>query len=116
MMPGFGSQYTARLPVHSCCMLASVQACVLMLVLKLSHMSRVPLPETLICPSVLQFMSKVPFPGGLAQCGAFACFDEFNRLELEVLSVVAQQLLALQAALRSGAEEYSCLRGGTYRL
>lgn len=58
------------------------------------------------CSDNLDFKMMGKMFAGLAQSGAWCCFDEFNRMDVEVLSVIAQQLLSIKNAKDSKVSRF----------
>lgn len=55
------------------------------------------------CDEGIDFKSMGRIFIGLVKCGAWGCFDEFNRLLEEQLSAISQQIQIIQHAIKEGS-------------
>ncbi|KAJ8963302.1 hypothetical protein NQ318_018771 [Aromia moschata] len=59
------------------------------------------------CGEGMDFKAIGTTLAGLAQCGAWGCFDEFNRIDISVLSVISTQLQTIRSALVMKLERFT---------
>lgn len=67
------------------------------------------------CSEQMNVESMSAIYKGLSQTGSWGCFDEFNRIRIEVLSVVATQVTCVLNALKINAKEFE-LMGDSLKL
>ncbi|CAH1116455.1 unnamed protein product [Phaedon cochleariae] len=61
------------------------------------------------CSEQMDYKSIGNIYKGLAQTGCWGCFDEFNRISIEVLSVVAVQVKVIQDAIKDKKKRFMFL-------